>query len=269
MSRTQTQGIDFFPLAVDLFSDRKIKILKSRYGNDGIAIYLYILCQIYREGYYTKVDDDFIYIISDELKVSSDKVEQVLTFLLKRSMFDEQLFRSDAVLTCAGIQERWQHAVSARAAKTPIEVTEYWVLDQEKTKPFIKCTNFYNSSKKKDDTSKKKDNTSKNYQQSKVKESIVKESKGKYVGRACATADPPEDDFVYSPEEKQLKKLGGIGKDVVYLTDLQIDDLLEQLGLVGFDEYVKRLAEYILKGNTIKNHYQTILKWYREDNGVK
>ena len=63
MSRTQVQGIEFFPLDVDFFSDKKIKILKARYGADGITVFLYVLCQIYREGYYTKVDDDFKFMI--------------------------------------------------------------------------------------------------------------------------------------------------------------------------------------------------------------
>ena len=52
MSRTQVQGIEFFPLDVDFFSDKKIKILKARYGADGITVFLYVLCQIYREGYF-------------------------------------------------------------------------------------------------------------------------------------------------------------------------------------------------------------------------
>ncbi|MCD8308448.1 MAG: DUF4373 domain-containing protein [Clostridia bacterium] len=177
MSRTQSQGIDYFPFAVDFFSDTKVKILKARYGADGIAVYVYILCQIYREGYYCRANDDFIYIMSDDLHISSDTVQQVLTFLLSRSMFNEQLFKSDAILTCDGIQERWQNAVKARAAKTPITVENYWLLPEEKTAPFIKCTLFEHSSEKKDDNSEKKDDNSENYPQSKVKYSKVKESK--------------------------------------------------------------------------------------------
>ena len=104
MSRTQSQGIDYFPLAVDFFSDRKTKILKARYGDKGVLLCIDIFCQIYREGFYTRVDEDFYYILSEDHNMSADTVEQVLTFLLKRSMFDEQLFKSDAILTSTGIQ---------------------------------------------------------------------------------------------------------------------------------------------------------------------
>ena len=40
MSRPPKAGIDYFPLDVDFFTDKKIRILKARYGADGIAIYL-------------------------------------------------------------------------------------------------------------------------------------------------------------------------------------------------------------------------------------
>ncbi|MCA5962383.1 DUF4373 domain-containing protein [Blautia sp. RD014234] len=82
-----------------------MKVLKARYGADGITIFLYLLCEIYKNGYYLKVDDDFEFVISDDLNMNCDKVKQVLTFLLERSMFDKQLFQSDAVLTSTGIQK--------------------------------------------------------------------------------------------------------------------------------------------------------------------
>lgn len=171
MSRTQSQGIEYFPFAVDFFADNKVKILKARYGADGIMIYMYILCCIYREGYYTKVNDDFIFVISDDLHISSDTVQQVMTFLLKRSMFNEQLFKSDAILTSDGIQERWQKAIAKRAQMTPIKVSDYWLLAEADTKPYIKVAHFSDSLAKKDNTLAKKALNLENYPQSKVKES--------------------------------------------------------------------------------------------------
>ena len=43
MPRPQKEGLDYFPLDVTFFSDPKIKILKARYGVDGIAVYIYLL----------------------------------------------------------------------------------------------------------------------------------------------------------------------------------------------------------------------------------
>ena len=71
-------------------------------------------------------------------------------------------------------------------------------------------------------------------------------------------------------EENQLKLIGGeLGKNVVYLTDAQLGDLMDRLGLDAFNRYVERLATFIIENNArIKSHYDTILKWYEEDSKV-
>ena len=91
------------------------------------------------------------------------------------------------------------------------------------------------------------------------KESIVKDSivEGS-VEPATTTA------------EDQLKVVGGsLGKGVVYLTDRQLGDLMDRLGLDAFNRYVDRLASFIIdKKAHVKSHYDTILKWYEEDSKV-
>lgn len=71
-------------------------------------------------------------------------------------------------------------------------------------------------------------------------------------------------------EEDQLKCIGGeLGKNVVYLTDRQLGDLMDRLGLDAFNRYVERLANFIINNNAhIKCHYSMILKWWEEDSQV-
>lgn len=71
-------------------------------------------------------------------------------------------------------------------------------------------------------------------------------------------------------EENQLKLIGGdLGKNVVYLTDRQLGDLMDRLGLDAFNRYVERLANFIIENNAhIKCHYKMILKWWEEDTKV-
>ena len=105
MARPQKEGLEYFSLDVDFFSDRKIKILKGRFGADGITYYLYLLCEIYKgHGYYLEVDEDFDYITSSELGMSPEKIGQMRKFLLERSLFDNKLFQSDTILTSTSIQ---------------------------------------------------------------------------------------------------------------------------------------------------------------------
>jgi hypothetical protein len=70
--------------------------------------------------------------------------------------------------------------------------------------------------------------------------------------------------------KSQLKLIGGeLGRNVVYLTDDQFEDLLDKLGMDAFNRYVKRLADFIIENNAyVKNHYEMILKWHKEDTGV-
>ena len=145
MARPIKKGLDYFPFDVGFFSEKKIKILKSRYGADGIVIYQYLLCEIYKEnGYYLIVDDDFEYIISDDLNMEINKVKQVINFLLERSLFNNKLFQSDKVLTSTGIQKRYQEAVKTKASKKAITIEKYWLLNEEETAAYIKVTLFNN-----------------------------------------------------------------------------------------------------------------------------
>lgn len=73
-------------------------------------------------------------------------------------------------------------------------------------------------------------------------------------------------DGVTPDERDQLKLIGGrIGQNILLLSDRQMDDLLDKLGGDGFEAYGQRLVAWIRKTGANVDHYQTILKWWRED----
>ena len=73
--------------------------------------------------------------------------------------------------------------------------------------------------------------------------------------------------FAATAAQRELKKMGGaLGKGVVLLSDAQIEDLLDKLGLDAFDHYVDKLSDFILRNDArVTNHYDTILRWWRRD----
>ena len=87
------------------------------------------------------------------------------------------------------------------------------------------------------------------------------------LGKVSLVEGSVDDDTATATEENQLKLLGGsLGKNVVYLTDSQMESLIDKLGLDGFNRYVARLADFIIQKNAhVKNHYEMILKWWMED----
>jgi predicted phage replisome organizer len=69
----------------------------------------------------------------------------------------------------------------------------------------------------------------------------------------------------YNDPDDQLQIFKGL-----LLSENQMGHLLDIMGLEVFDEYCARLSCYIENNNAIvKSHYQTLLKWYNEDRGVK
>lgn len=84
---------------------------------------------------------------------------------------------------------------------------------------------------------------------------------------AAAATATTTDEMAAATADRKLKYLNGeLGKGVVLLSSDQIDSLLETLGLDAFDHYVSKLANFIIKnGATVRSHYDTILKWWRED----
>lgn len=178
---SRKKGLFFFYFDVNFFGDKNIKILRARYGSDGIVLYIYILCEVYKDnGYYMQVDDDFIYTASSDLNMSSEKIGQMLNFLLKRSLLDDTLFQSDKVLTSTGIQKHYQDAVKERGKKNPVSVNEkFWILSEEDTQGFIKVQHFSDNSEKLTSNSGKKASNSGKTDLNKIKINKIKENKSK------------------------------------------------------------------------------------------
>ena len=73
-----------------------------------------------------------------------------------------------------------------------------------------------------------------------------------------------------SSSEHRRRYLGGIGKNVVFLSDEQMSDLLDKMSIEEFDYYVGVVADSELKGHHYKKktHYQAILDMVAKDRKV-
>ena len=139
MARPQKIGLDYFPFDVDFFADRKIKVLFARFGCEGAAFYLYILCEIYRDkGFFVQCDDEFLEVASAELQIPRETLIKLLDFMVERQLIHGGLLRDKGVLTSRGIQARYQRAKENAGRKTPMPVRkELWLLNERETSAFI------------------------------------------------------------------------------------------------------------------------------------
>lgn len=221
MARPKKEGLDYFPMDTDIFSDEKVRILKAHYGTDGIALYLYVLCRIYRNGYYARYDEDFEYVAAEELQMSVAKVQQIMTYLFSRSLLTKltkvsTLVIPVTIITSHGIQRRFQQAVKARAQKTPIAVEEaFWLLKKTETESFIKVTHQGGFSENNPSFSKKNPSNSEN--------NAIKESK---VNKYIYYSNPELNDIF--GQYIQMRNNQGAG-----LADDQIRLLKEELDRIG------------------------------------
>lgn len=81
------------------------------------------------------------------------------------------------------------------------------------------------------------------------------------------TTNADGEDYAAAAADRKLKRMNGeLGQGVVNLTEYQIDRLLDMMGIDMFDHYVKKLADFIIREDaSVKNHYNTIIKWWTED----
>lgn len=88
---------------------------------------------------------------------------------------------------------------------------------------------------------------------------------------AAAATNTTGTRFAAATADRTVKIVGGeLGKGVVFLSEDQISDLLDKMDVDCFDYYVDKLSCFIIKNDAkVRNHYETILKWWRQDSGLE
>ncbi len=169
MARPKKDGLLYFSFDTDFFyADNRIKALRARYGSDGLIFYIYLLTEIYRNGYYLVWNMDSEDNALGELNLSDGFIKQVMEFLVNRSLLTSILVNSDTIITSPGIQKRFQEAV--KTLKRDIFVfEEVWLLDREETATCIKVTKKYGFSEENEDKSKKNASKSKKNETKEIK----------------------------------------------------------------------------------------------------
>ncbi|WP_313386924.1 DUF4373 domain-containing protein [Chishuiella sp.] len=131
MARPKKVGLDYFPLDIDFFEDIKIRKLIKYLGSKSISIYTYMLCKIYKEGYFIKWDTELPFIVSEATGSKEEYVNEVLKFCLKNHLFSEELYNKHNILSSKGIQERYK--LICITAKRKFNISKYNLVNSEET----------------------------------------------------------------------------------------------------------------------------------------
>lgn len=101
--------MDYFPLQSNFFEDLKVKRLLSVHGAEGVTLYLYLLCQIYRDrGYYVELGEELLFDAAGMLMSEEQHVGEMISTMLAVGLFDKDRYASYGILTSKGVQDRYR-----------------------------------------------------------------------------------------------------------------------------------------------------------------
>lgn len=114
MARPTKQGLDYFPLDVDIDQDEKVALVESQHGLIGFAIVIKLLMRIYKNGYFHEWGEREQLLFSKRINVDINYLNEIINDCLKWGLFDENVYKKHKILTSRGIQKRYLEAVKRR-----------------------------------------------------------------------------------------------------------------------------------------------------------
>ena len=136
MARNQKIGFDFYRVDTDRYQDIRIKKLKKNYGCNGIAVYDYVLCEIYRvKGCFLEWDESTTFDVAEYFGLKENTVSEIMRYCGSVGLFDKELL-SRGIVTSASIQKRYLYMCqSAKRANATIPESCNLITDVTNEKP--------------------------------------------------------------------------------------------------------------------------------------
>ncbi|MFJ7932286.1 DUF4373 domain-containing protein [Peribacillus sp. NPDC096448] len=127
MARPKKEGLDYFPLDVDMDQDDKIALIEAKHGVIGFGITLKLLMKIYKEGYFYRWTEREQLLFSSRINVNINAVQEIVIDCINWGLFDKETYDKYEVLTSKGIQTRYIEAIVRRKSVTLHE--EFLLID--------------------------------------------------------------------------------------------------------------------------------------------
>jgi DnaD/phage-associated family protein len=114
MARPKKEGLDYFPLDIDMDQDDKIALIEAKHGLIGFSIVVKLFMKIYKNGYYYEWSEKEQLLFSSRVNVDINSVKEVINDCINWGLFNEDVYKKYTILTSKGIQERYMEAVLRR-----------------------------------------------------------------------------------------------------------------------------------------------------------
>ena len=124
-------SLDYYRVDTDRYQDIRIKRLKKVFRGNGIAVYDYILCEIYRvRGCYMEWDESTVFDVAEYFELKESQVREIVNYCCSVGLFDKELLASGSVLTSSAIQRRYIEMCTAAKRKEIIIPEQYRIIPE-------------------------------------------------------------------------------------------------------------------------------------------
>lgn len=125
-------GLSYYSVDTDRYLDIRIRRLVKAFGCDGIAVYDYLLCNIYRvKGCFAAWDESTAFNVAEYLRLKESVVLEIVRYCGGVGLFNKELL-SRGIITSAAIQRRYIDTC-IRAKRKNLEIPEFCRILPEET----------------------------------------------------------------------------------------------------------------------------------------
>ncbi len=125
-------GLSYYSVDTDRYLDIRIRRLVKAFGCDGIAVYDYLLCNIYRvKGCFAAWDESTAFNVAEYLRLKESVVLEIVRYCGVVGLFNKELL-SRGIITSAAIQRRYIDTC-IRAKRKNLEIPEFCRILPEET----------------------------------------------------------------------------------------------------------------------------------------
>jgi hypothetical protein len=101
-------GFNYYNVDTDRYQDIKIKRLKKVFSCAGIAVYDYLLCEIYRvKGCFIEWDESRAFDVAEYFGIKESLVNEIVKHCFNLELFNKELFTKFFILSSEDIQRKY------------------------------------------------------------------------------------------------------------------------------------------------------------------
>lgn len=124
-------NIDYYPIEISIFQDAKVQKLIQYQGAKAATVYIYLLCEIYRNGYYISWNKTTVQLVMQALNLDVAFVKEVVICCAKVGLFNSEYLYKEEILTSKGIQKRYLRI--SKLCNNSITIEDYSCIENKQS----------------------------------------------------------------------------------------------------------------------------------------